>query len=287
MAEFYVWMHKMQDWSLGGAPWHVYRSRRTPVGGYVLRRVVAVANPKPGAGRSAVTVNLAAALGALGESLLVADLNARARTSLCYGLEDEGAELLRCLTAAQPEPLSVRPTDFHGVDLVPGGPGLEKADGFLRNAADGHQRLRTCLYRTPGNWDWVLLDCPSGLGPRVENALVAAQGLLMPVGSHVVDFRELATLLGLVEKIRSRGWNPELKVVGVLPCMSSARDRGKLHAAVDQALAAAFPGKICPTAIRSSEALADARRRGRPVRPGSAAAADYAEAARWLLTTML
>jgi chromosome partitioning protein len=251
-----------------------------------MRREVAVVNPKPGTGRSAVTVNLAAALGMLGESVLVVDLNARARTSLCYGLEDEGATLLRCLTGPVPTALSVRPTDFHGVDLVPGGPGLEQADALLRAAEEGHRRLRASLDQTPGSWDWVFLDCPSGLGPRVVNALVAARRFLVPVGTHVVDFTDLGALLGLVEDIRSRGWNADLGVLGVLPCMGSPADHGKLHLSVAEALESAFPGKVCASPVRSSPILAEARRRNKPVRPGSRAAADYTEAARWLVSMM-
>ena len=249
-----------------------------------MRRVIAVSNPRPGTGRSAVTVNLAAALGALGESVLVVDLNASPRTSLCYGLEDAGEEFLRCLTSPTPLALTVHPTDFHGVDLVPGGPGLERADGMLRKLGDGPARLRGCLAATPGFWDWVLLDCPSGLGARVEGALVAAKGVLLPVGTHEVDFRALADLLERMEAVRAGGTNPDVRVVGVLPCMSSHADWGQPHFPVLQALEEAFPGRVCPTSIRTSEALANARRRGRPVSPGSTAAADYTSAAHWLLS---
>ena len=79
-------------------------------------------------------MNLAAALGSLGESVLVVDLNASPRTSLCYGLEDAGEEFLHCLASPSPLALTVHPHPTWPESLMEAAEAVHKKAIHILNA---------------------------------------------------------------------------------------------------------------------------------------------------------
>lgn len=244
-----------------------------------MRRVIAIANHKGGVGKTATAVNLAAAFAERGEPALVVDLDPQGSASAWLGIEDEGSAALEAFASGARLP--VRPTAHQGLDLVPSGTAMASAERRLSGEIGAERLLADALARTGGAWEWVLLDCPPGLGLLAVNALAAAQGVLVPVEAHHLGLRGLADSRRTVEAVRRR-LNPAVEIVGVLPCR--AHGRRALHREVLEALETSFPGRVGP-AIRENVALAEAPAHGLPVTryaPRSNGASDYREAARWL-----
>lgn len=247
-----------------------------------MGRTLAVANLKGGVGKTAAAVNLAACLAETGDRCLVVDLDSQGAAGLCLGVEADGEALLGCLKWREGLDGIVRPAGVEGVEVVPGGPRLAEADRELlgRIGADG--RLRVCLERTDPRWDWVFLDCPAGVGVLTVNALVAADGILLPTDAQPLALERLGAFLDTVEEIRDGGLNPGLAVAGVLP--SRCHPRRNAHRRGLELLNERFPGRVGP-AIRENVALVEAPRHRCPVTryaPRSNGARDYREAARWL-----
>lgn len=244
-----------------------------------MRRVIAIANHKGGVGKTATAVNLAAALAERGEGALVVDLDPQGSASSWLGVEDEGAAALEAFSSGTTLP--IRSTQTAGVDLVPSGTAMASAERRLAGEIGAERLLAEALARTEGAWDWILIDCPPGLGLLSVNAMAAAGGVLVPVEAHHLGLRGLVDSRRTVDAVRRR-LNATLEIVGVLPCR--AHGRRALHREVVEALEASFPGRVGP-AIRENVSLAEAPAHGLPVTkyaPRSHGAADYRVAAEWV-----
>ena len=244
-----------------------------------MRRVIAIANHKGGVGKTATAVNLAAALAERGDTALLVDVDPQGSASSWLGVEEEGAEVLEAFCAGGPLPC--RATGTAGLDLVPAGMALAAAERRLAGEIGAEMLLAESIRRTQGTWNWVLIDCPPGLGLLSVNAMAAAAGVLVPVEAHHLGLRGLVDSRRTVDAVQRR-LNPAVTIAGVLPCR--AHGRRALHREVMEALEAAFPGRVGPP-IRENVALAEAPAHGMPVTryaPRSHAAEDYRRAAEWV-----
>lgn len=204
---------------------------------------IALANQKGGCAKTTSTVNLAACLGELGEKVLVVDLDPQGSASLHLGVESDGTALLAHLE----DPSDLNPSIVRGVapgvDLVPSGLRLATIDLRLTGKIAWEKRLKKTLEKTPGAWSWVLFDCPPGLGFLTVNALVAADGVVIPVQSTALSIAGLRDLMATIDEVREED-NPALTVVGIIPCQ--AHPRRVLHRQALEAIARDFPGKLAP-----------------------------------------
>ncbi len=247
-----------------------------------MSHVLAVANFKGGVGKTTATVNLAACLAEAGDTCLVVDLDTQGAASLALGVAKEGKPLLERLVYRDALDAIVRGSAVPGLQVVPGGAGLAEAERELANRIGSDSRMQICLERTAGSWDWVFFDCPAGTGILTVNAMVAAQGVLLPTDVHPLALQGLGEFLNTVEEIRDSDLNPSLEVAGVLP--SRCQPRRNVHREGLQTLEETFPGKVGPV-IRENVALVEAPRHSSPVNlyaPASNGASDYRAAAAWL-----
>jgi len=247
-----------------------------------MRRVLAVSNIKGGVGKTTSAVNLAASLGELGDRCLVVDLDAQGAASRALGEEGRGANLLDCLKYRDPIDKQVLSTQYPNVDLLPAGENLSRAEGELHSRLGSDSRLKVCMERSEGDWDWVFFDCPAGICLMTINALVAATGVLLPTDAQPMSLAALPEFLNTIHEIRDGRLNPDLEVVAVLP--ARCQPRRKAHQRGLDSLNDSFPGRVGPV-IRENVALVEAPRKGEPViryAPDSNGAKDYRSAAVWL-----
>ena len=206
--------------------------------------VYAVVNQKGGTGKTTTAVNLAAALGELGERVLVIDLDPQANATLHAGLQiadgeptiwtaiqadlrgddlpdplDAGQELA---AAATPQRHSgpaladcVRRAPRDPFDIVPASLDLAAADADLLQAFNRERRLARLIDPLRGRYSNVLIDCPPYLGLLTINALGAADRVLVPVQAEFLAMAGLRTLLRTVARVR-RDLNYRLVVGGIL-----------------------------------------------------------------------
>ena len=143
-------------------------------------KVLAIINQKGGVGKSTTAVNLSAALGEAGKSVLVIDLDPQGNTTSGYGIEKEelDGDIYNALLEDEPMVELVIETVEPNVNLVPATIQLAGAEIELVSKMARESILRRALESVKDDYDYVLIDCPPSLGLLTLNELMASDGLL-------------------------------------------------------------------------------------------------------------
>jgi chromosome partitioning protein len=224
-------------------------------------RVLAVANQKGGVGKTTTAINLGTALAAIGEDVLIIDLDPQGNASTGLGIDRRsrrystydvliGEAALRDAIVATAVPrLYLAPSTL---DLS----GLELEIGQTRDRAF---RLRSALspLNTIGGtkFTYVLVDCPPSLNLLTVNAMAAANAILVPLQCEFFALEGLSQLLKTVESVREQ-LNPDLTIHGIVLTMFDARNNlsGQVVADVREFMGSKVYDTIIPRNVRVSEA---------------------------------
>lgn len=225
--------------------------------------VLAVLNNKGGVGKTTTSVNLAAALATPKRRVLLIDLDGQASASLWFGipraqLSPSSAD---CLLHDYPVAKAVRPTTTRNLDLVTGSSELANADLALCDVVGRELVLKKALQSVRQRYDIILLDCPPSLSLIGVNALMAADGLIVPVAPQFLAIEGLVSLLTAVEQVRAR-LGSRVKLLGVLLSMVRA---GQVTAEAAGRLRAQHRDRVFHTEILESSVLEEAPARGKTV----------------------
>ena len=227
-------------------------------------RVLAVANQKGGVGKTTTAINLATALAAAGQRVLLLDLDPQGNASTGLGL-DRAARArgtYAALVEGQPMADLVRPTLVPGLDLLPADTDLAGAELELVGLERREYRLRESLAAVSARYDFVLIDCPPGLGLLTLNGLVAAQGVLVPLQCEYFALEGISMLVQTVERVR-RGLNPVLRLQGIVLTMHDRRNNLSEQVAAD--VRGFFGAQVYETVIPRNIRVSEAPSHGKPV----------------------
>ena len=191
--------------------------------------VLAVANQKGGVAKTTSVASIGAALGELGESVLLVDLDPQACLTFSLGIDPEDLELsVHHVLTKGLDPVEVIVATEDGVDLLPATIELARAEADLLTRTGREHVLKAALEQLGGagrdrpGYDWILLDCPPSLGVMTVAALTAAEGVLIPLQCETLSHRGVGQLLDTVQDVR-RFTNRDLEVWGVLPTLYDGR----------------------------------------------------------------
>jgi chromosome partitioning protein len=236
-------------------------------------RVLALANQKGGVAKTTTTINLGVALRDQGARVLAVDLDPQSNLSMSQGIDVERLEvgMYHVLTGSAPIASIVEARE---IDIAPAGIELAGAELALSAMIGRERALERALRPMRELYDYVLLDTPPSLGLLTINAMVAADGVIVPVQCEYLSLRGLAQLRQTLAQVREN-LNPNVDIVGILPTMYDGRT---IHGreAVDM-LEESFGDRVYRTRIGKTIRFAEA-----PVKGQSVIRYDPAgQAARW------
>jgi chromosome partitioning protein len=230
-------------------------------------RIFAIANQKGGVGKTTTAVNLATALAASGERVLLIDLDPQGNASTGFGIagEDRTLGTYCVLILHTPPGDAARPSGIPNLDIIPAEPDLAGAEIEMVGMERREYRLRDALapFRTSlQRYTYILLDCPPSLGLLTINALVAADAALVPLQCEFYALEGISGLIRTIEAVR-RGLNPSLRLQGIVLTMFDKRN--SLSDLVANDARGFFGSAVYETVIPRNIRITEAPSHGKPV----------------------
>jgi chromosome partitioning protein len=245
-------------------------------------RVIAFANQKGGVAKTTTTLNLGVALKEQGRRVLAIDLDPQGNLTMSQGMNPDEIErsMFDVLVHRLPIEEVIHPAEL---DVAVSSIDLAGAELSLSSMIGRERALEKALVSVRDEYDFILIDTPPSLGLLTINALVAANGVIVPVQCEYLSLRGLVQLQNTLEMIREN-LNPHVGIDGILPTMF---DRRTLHSReAVEILHENFGDLVFNTRIRKTIRFAEAPVRGQSVLtydPASEAAALYRDLAKEVL----
>ena len=228
-----------------------------------MHRILAITNQKGGVGKTTTSVNLAASLAATKRRVLLIDIDPQGNATMGCGIDKRAVErsttdVLLGDSDAASAMLKVEYADFK---VMPANQDLVAADVEMMGKPGCESRLRDALQPVLDQFDVVLIDCPPALNMLTVNALVAAEGVLIPMQCEYYALEGLTALVNTIEQIKA-GPNPKLEIAGILRTMYDPRNN--LANEVAAQLIEHFGDKVFRSIIPRNVRLAEAPSFGKP-----------------------
>jgi len=245
-------------------------------------RIIALPGEKGGIGKTTTTVNLGAALVEIGRRVLLLDTDPQAACSRSVGVvvSDPARSLYAALSGQASLTDLIVKSPTCDIFVVPAHRRLATIGVEITVHPD--TRLRKALSVLPQDaYDYVLIDCPPRLDLLPINAITAAGEVLIPLTLEVLPTHTLPTLMRTINEVRTFGDNPGLRVLGIVPCMTT-RGRTRLEREIRRVLPQLVDVPVY-SGIRKAEVIRQAPGRRLPIilhAPRHPAAEDYRRLAR-------
>ena len=247
-----------------------------------MGRVISFANQKGGVAKTTTTLNLGVALAEQNLRVLLCDLDPQGNLTMSQGLNPDTIE--RSMFDVLVHRLPIQEVIHHTeVDLAVSSIDLAGAELALSSMIGRERALEKAIAPVRDSYDYVLIDTPPSLGLLTINALVASNGVIVPVQCEYLSLRGLVQLENTLSMIREN-LNPEVGIEGILPTMYDSRTLHSREAV--EILQENFGDLVFDTKIRKTVRYAEAPVKGTSVLkydPSGSAAQAYRDLAKEVL----
>src|SRR6266705_4512424 len=245
-------------------------------------QVIVLANQKGGVAKTTTTLNLGVAFAEKGLRVLLIDLDPQGNLTMSQGMNPDSIE--RSMFDVLVHRLPLQEVVHHAeVDLAVSSIDLAGAELALSSMIGRERALEKALAVVKDGYDYVLIDTPPSLGLLTINALVASNGVIVPVQCEYLSLRGLVQLENTLSMIREN-LNPHVAIEGILATMYDSRTLHSREAL--EILQENFGDLVFKTRIRKTIRYAEAPVKGTSVLkydPSGTAAEAYRDLAKEVL----
>ena len=230
-------------------------------------RVLAVSNQKGGVGKTTTAINLGTALAAIGEKVLIVDMDPQGNASTGLGVprETRRVTIYDVIVDGRSVDDSAVPTSVPGLNIIPADADMSGVEIELSQADRRSFRLRDALAgqgrEGQTRYDYVLIDCPPSLNLLTLNAMAAADAVLVPLQCEFFALEGLTQLMKTVDMVR-QSLNPSLEIQGLVLTMYDRRSA--LSGQVANDVRSHFGEKVYESVIPRNVRVAEAPSFGKP-----------------------
>jgi len=228
----------------------------------VIPRVITIANQKGGVGKTTTAINLGTALAAIGERVLIVDLDPQGNASTGVGVDRANRRISTYNVLIGENTLSdtVVATAVPRLNVAPSTLDLLGAEMEIADQVDRAYRIRDSIRagvadREGTAFDYILIDCPPSLNLLTINAMAASDSILVPLQCEFFALEGLSQLLTTVEQVK-KSVNPDLTIHGIVLTMYDSRNNlsAQVMADVREYMGDAVYKTVIPRNVRVSEA---------------------------------
>jgi chromosome partitioning protein len=179
---------------------------------------IAILSQKGGTGKTTMTRSLADIFGRLDINTLTVDADPQGNLSDYFDVDPAAEPTLGDVLTGR-----AKAVDAIHDGVIPANLGLAEAELMLSGKMGRELTLRNALREAKRRYEAILIDCPPTLGLLTLNSLVAANGVIIPVQTQYYALKGFAALVNVITQIRTKGLNPDLTILGLLPTFFDGR----------------------------------------------------------------
>lgn len=214
-----------------------------------MTKVISIVNHKGGVGKTTTAINLAAGLSRHGKKVLLMELDAQACCASVFAHLADGVTSADVINGKKAEPLSMNPDA--SLCFIPGSIELEKITSDMKNA----RPVMDAIHRLSEEfqYDVIVLDTAPALDMMTMSAMIASDGVIIPVETHYLATKGVERCMGVIDKMKQQQGHPDL--FGIV--MTKYDARTNIQRTILNHVRKEYAGKMFDTIIRNCVALTE------------------------------